>query len=275
MNTLKILSTYWQFNFPALLISVLFVIFHFRTNGNRFNRKSILFMGGIAVFLFSTFSPVSYMAEHYFFSAHMIKHIIILLVVPPMLLSSTDKNFLEKLVKIDGFKKAGKFLFHPVTAWLAGVGSMWIWHIPSFYNEMEKSPILQLLQMISLIVLGLIFIWPVFSPVEFKKLRPLQSSLYLFTACVGCTVLGIFITFAPPGIYTSYYAGSNTELINFIRNYCGITPRIDQQMGGLIMWIPACFVYLTNIMISLSKWYGAEEHEDEVLSKIKIDNVHY
>ena len=166
-------------------------------------------------------------------------------------------------------KKAGRVVFHPIIAWLAGVGSMWIWHIPALYIELEKSPLLQLIQMLSLIILGLIFIWPVFTPVEYKKLQPLQSSLYLFTACVGCTVLGIFITFAPAGLYTSYYAGSNGTIINFIRSDWGITRKIDQQMGG-IMWVPACFVYLTNIMISLSKWYKTENAYDDEFHKVHI-----
>ena len=68
-------------------------------------------------------------------------------------------------------------------------------------------------------------------------------------------------------MYTSYYYGSNKVILNMIQNNWGITPEIDQQMGGLIMWVPACIVYLTNILISLSKWYKIQEVEnsDEII----------
>ena len=116
-------------------------------------------------------------------------------------------------------------------------------------------------QMLSLLVLGAFFIWPVFTPVKWKKLNALQSSLYLFTACVGCTVLGIFITFAPQDLYTTYLNGSDPAILSLIRDNWGITPDVDQQMGGLIMWVPACFVYLSYILISLSKWFTSTEQE--------------
>jgi putative membrane protein len=121
--------------------------------------------------------------------------------------------------------------------------------------------------MLSLIVLGIIFIWPVFTPISLKKMEPLQSALYLFSACVGCTVLGIFITFAPLGLYTVYYTGSNASVLNLIQNNWGINSEVDQQMAGLIMWVPACFVYLTNIMIKLFKWYKSSEMDssDKIL----------
>ncbi len=50
--------------------------------------------------------------------------------------------------------------------------------------------------------------------------------------------------------------------LNVIINNWGITPEVDQEMAGLIMWVPACIVYLTNILISLAKWYKAPEVEN-------------
>lgn len=261
MTTLNLFTSYWHWNFPALIIAVFLAAFHFITNGKKFNKRSYLFMGGILLFLFTTFSPIDFLAQYYLFSAHMVKHIIILLIVPPMLLSSTDAKYLKKVVNNKHFKQIGKYIFHPIIAWVMGVGSMWLWHIPSLFALLESSPVLQIFQMISLLILGLIFIWPVFNPAGYKKLQPLQSSLYLFTACVGCTVLGIFMTFAPAGIYTPYYVGSNASVLYLIKSKWGITSAIDQQMGGLIMWVPACFVYLTNILISLTKWYQNSDNE--------------
>jgi putative membrane protein len=273
MTNLKFFFSFWHLDAPSLIIAAALVIFHYITNGYRFHKKSYLYFSGVLLFLLSTLSPLSFLAKYYLFSAHMLKHIIILLIVPPMLVSSTNPDFLRKFFKNKMPRSTGKFLFYPIVSWTLGVGSMWVWHIPSLYLEMEKSPLLQLLQMISLLILGVIFIYPVYTPISFRKLHPLQCSLYLFTACVGCTVLGILITFAPAGIYTTGTTiGNNPAVLNLIKDQWGINSSTDQQMGGLIMWVPACFVYLSNVLIIISKWYRLSEHDisiddDELLTK--------
>jgi len=118
--------------------------------------------------------------------------------------------------------------------------------------------------MVTLLICGTIFIWPVFTPIKFRKMHPLQASLYLFLSCIGCTILGILITFAPAGMFTSHMAGTNTEIISLIQNQWGITPNVDQEVGGLIMWVPACFIYVTYIMITLRRWYLVPEAEEAV-----------
>jgi len=178
-----------------------------------------------------------------------------------MLLAGTNPDYLQRLISKRTFRKIGKVLFHPVIAWILGVGSMYVWHIPSVYVAMKQSEVIMILQMVSLLLIGLVFIWPVFSPVEWMKLKPLERALYLFSACVGCTVLGIFIAFTPVDVYTAIHMAQNAAVEGLIVNNWGITPMIDQQMGGLIMWVPACLVYVTNILITLAKWYKTPETE--------------
>ncbi len=148
-----------------------------------------------------------------------------------------------------------------MVAWILGVGSMWIWHIPSLYVAMKESTFLMTLNIVSMLVFGIIFIWPVFAPVRFMKLEALQIALFLFTACVGCTVLGIYITFMPVSLYTSVLTGHNEAIMSLVRNNWGIDPVTDQKMGGLMMWVPACFIYVTNILINLSRWLRTDEVE--------------
>jgi putative membrane protein len=267
MTTLEFLFESWHWNLFAIVIAALLSLFHIVTNGYKLRNKSINFFGGIILLLLSTLSPLDYLGSNYLFSAHMVEHILLLLVIPPLLLTGTNKEFLEKFFEKDKLNKIGKVIFNPLISWFLGVGSMWFWHVPYLFRLMKLYPAVHLIQMLSLLILGIIFIWPVFTPARFKKISALQSTLYLFSACVGCTILGILITFAPPGLYTLYYTGNNSAVLSLIQNKWGISHEIDQQMGGLIMWVPACFVYLTNIMISLFNWYKEPEFEnsDEIL----------
>ena len=262
MTTLELFTSYWKLNLTAIIIAAVMVAFHYVTNGYTFKKKSRIYMGGVLLYLLVSFSPLEFLGHMYLFSAHMIVHIMLLLIIPPMLVAGTDAKFLERLVKKRWMQKISPVLFNPVVTWALGVGAMWFWHIPSLFNAMKHNHWLMVIHVVSLLVIGLIFIWPVFTPVKWYKLSPLQSALYLFTACVGCTVLGILITFMPAGVFTAYLVGRDPAILNLVQNQWGISAAIDQQMGGLIMWIPACFVYLTNIMISISKWYRTADAED-------------
>ncbi len=248
MTIENLFTGFWQFNIPAAVIIAALSIFHFITNGYRLTGKSLNFISGLFLFLILTFSPLEFFGHYYLFSAHMIQHILLLLVIPPLLLTGTDKEYLERIFSKPKVHRKTRFLFYPVTAWIIGVGSMWIWHAPLLFMAMMHSHAVHIIEMLSLLTAGLIFSWPVFSPPGLRRLDPLQSSLFLFTACIGCTVLGIFITFAPSGFFSSYMTGSNPVILNFLHSNVGLTPEADQEAAGLIMWVPACLIYLTIIM---------------------------
>lgn len=267
-----ILLKYWSFNIPAAIIIAGLVTFHFVTNRYRLTKKSINFFIGIFLFFLLTFSPIEFIGHYYLFSVHMIQHILLLLVIPPLLMTGTNKEFFQRLIDKPGFRKFGNFFFHPIAAWLVGVSSMWVWHAPLLFMAMMHSQAVHIIEMLSLLTAGLIFAWPVFTPVRFKKLNPLSGSLFLFTACIGCTILGIFITFAPAGFYSTYMTGSDQAILNFFQFNMGITPDVDQEAAGLIMWVPACLIYLTIIMILIARWYSKPEREREEL--LESDRFH-
>ena len=257
MKTIDLIINAWHPDFTALIVAALLLVFHYLSNGRKLTRNSPYFLCGIALLLLVTQSPVEYLGHGYLFSAHMLEHVTVLLIVPPMLLAGTDGQYLSKIMNNPFIEKAGNLLFNPLITWTLGVGSMWFWHIPQLIIAMKHSPLLVTVHFLSLLVFGIIFIWPVYAPVKFGKLLPLQCALYLFSACVGCTTLGIFITFGPEGLYTSQLMGHEASVLNLIRSGWGISPVIDQKIGGLIMWVPACIVYVTNTMITLGKWISA------------------
>ncbi|MCB0807126.1 MAG: cytochrome c oxidase assembly protein [Bacteroidales bacterium] len=223
-------------------------------------QKNLLFYAGVFLFLLVTVTPLAYVAHGYLFSIHMIEHIVILLIVPPLLISGINPGVLEKLRK-STFHKVGNFLFAAPVAWILGMGAMYFWHIPSIFGAMKMSMGLHALHLITLLTIGLIFIWPVHAPIHWRKLAPLQSILYLFIACTGCTVLGIMITFAPESVYIPYMPGHEAAIWSLFRNSEGITAAIDQQAAGLIMWVPACIVYVTNILVILAGYFTQPDHE--------------
>jgi cytochrome c oxidase assembly factor CtaG len=224
-------------------------------------------------------SPLHFLGENYLFSAHMLSHVLILLIAGPLIVASIPKEtrFQKQLLFFS--KKISKT---PIVPWLCGVVMMWFWHIPSIFNRLfQMNQIggfhfmsgLMYLHFISLLIAGMIFSWPIINPYKTYKLGALAAVLYLSTACVFCSLLGLIITFSHPGTYTHYInISDNFGFLPMIRNNWQISEAVDQQMAGLIMWVPCCFIYLSASMVLLIKWFGSD-YGNVAKEKIRLDGL--
>ena len=260
MEILQLFNTGWSFEPWALVFASILLGAYILGAGTKLNRHSVLYALGVLVVLFAIVSPLDFLGRHYLFSAHMIQHILLLLIAPLLLLLGIPKATAEKLLKIGPIAAIMRVLGNPVVAWFLGVGAMWAWHMPAIHNMAINNNSLYIAQLISFVLIGMIFWWPVFTPLERTRLNPLTGTLYLASACFGCSVLGMLITFAGAGLYTAYINPADTAgLLALIRNDLCITPGVDQQIGGLTMWVPGCLIYLSASMITLAQWYAAPD----------------
>ncbi len=269
MNIWQVLSSTWNME-PWVLISALFLLIGYGiATGFKFTKLSALFVSGIALYVFALVSPLDYLGRTYLFSAHMIQHILLLLIVPLLLLLAIPEKLAKKALSVEPFGSIMKVLGHPLIAWFLGVGAMWVWHLPSLHDMVLANDNLYIAQQISFVLIGMIFWWPVFAPVESRRLSPLTSTLYLSSACLGCTILGMLITFAGAGLYAAYMTPVDTMgILPLLRGELCLTPGVDQQIGGLTMWVPGCLIYLTASMVTLARWYSTEENYE-------ISTTHY
>jgi cytochrome c oxidase assembly factor CtaG len=122
----------------------------------------------------------------------------------------------------------------------------------------------QAVQTASLVVLGVAFWRPILSPRAADLMPPLSGVMYLFTACVACTVLGIVVTFSPVEVCTAYMHPTDAlGVLPLLREQWGMTCKADQEIGGLLMWVPACLVYAGAILGTLGRYYAGERAELE------------
>jgi len=208
------------------------------------------FLAGVVLLLLDLVSPIDTLADGYLFSAHIVQHFLLALVIPPLMLLGTPRWLAEAALQRPWIVKMERVLCQPSVAWLLGVGSMLGWHIPLLFNAALASEALHIFQHLSFLVTGMIFWWPVLGPLEERHLPPLAGVSYLFSACLCCSLLGAFLTFGPVGLYPAY--------LNPPARIWGLDPRSDQQLGGMLMWVPGCFVYLSGILNIMLRWYAAE-----------------
>lgn len=209
------------------------------------------FAGALALVLFTLLSPLNTLATGVLFSAHMAQHILLLLVVPALLLASLPRD----LGRAPG-PLARRWL--PVLGWAGGVGSMWFWHVPELCDAAATNGAVHTVQTLSLLALGTTFWWPVFAPRRAHRLAPGPGIAYLFTACLACTALGIILTLTPvqvcPVFRAPLAAGAAWAALRDT-----ITADRDQQIGGLLMWVPMCLVYVAAIIIELFRWFEGRD----------------
>ena len=256
---MRSLFSYWHFEpivilfLSALCITYLYAV-HFKLT-----KQSLCFFSGVALIIVCVASPLHFLGENYLFSAHMVSHVLLLLIAAPLIVAGIPKeNRFKKYLLFLSTKRMNIFFL----CWFTGVGVMWLWHIPVIFNHATSGHGMALMdfQWLSLLVGGIIFCWPVINPYQEYRIPPLSAVLYLSTACIFCTILGLMITFAPLGTYTHYANIARADsFVYLIRDQWKISAGIDQQAAGLIMWVPCCFIYLTASMAILINWFDRKE----------------
>lgn len=228
----------------ALAIGYLAII-GTRGLGTRGFSRAPYFLTGVVLLLLDLVSPIDTLADSSLFSAHVLQHFILALVVPPLFLLGTPP------FELGIFTRSERAIGHPPASWLLGVGTMLAWHIPVLFNAALANDGLHVFQHLSFLITGVIFWWPILTPLQDRRLAALPAVSYLFSACLCCSLLGAFLTFGPVGLYPAY-------LNPPVPNPFGLDLKSDQQLGGLLMWVPGCFVYLSAILSTVLRWYAQE-----------------
>ncbi|MBK0381540.1 cytochrome c oxidase assembly protein [Pedobacter sp. SD-b] len=252
----------WKFNLGASLLFILLITFYFYLTKGKLKMGAAFYFFGCFLMLVLSLSPLHFIGMHYLLSAYMVMHILLLLICGPFILMGIPKETPNTSIK-----KTSVFFFnYPWMGWLAGIGLMWFWHIPKIFDAaFPKSQSLfgfyplAFLHMLTLLLAGIFFAWPILGPHKELRAHPLVGLVYLASACVGCSILGLFLTFAPPTLYHHYFMADTFGFASTIKHNWGIDRAMDQQMAGLMMWVPCCFIYLSGCMMLFFKYINAKE----------------
>jgi len=195
------------------------------------------------------------------FSAHMTQHEVLMLVSAPLLvLGRPIVPFLHALPltwarRATGLSRSNlwqaiwRFLTIPFIAWLLHAIVLWVWHIPSLFDATLQSQSIHAIQHISFLFSALLFWWALFRAKN-SAFNYGLGVLYLFTTALHSGLLGALLTFAPTSWYPAY--------ANLTESW-GLTPLQDQQLGGLIMWIPSGVVYIVAGLAVFAAWLSESE----------------
>ena len=248
---------------PLLLAAVLYSVgawrLYRRSRGGRRVRtaQSLAFAAGWVALALALLSPLDTLSGE-LFAVHMLQHETLMLIAAPLLVlgrplpiflwafSARVRLALGHATQIRGVSRLWQGLTRPITAWALHALALWAWHAPRVFeaalinrgiHDFQRA----LLSRHRAVVL-------VRDPARARSRQPGVAVLYLFTTTIHTSVLGALITF---GSHPWYAAYRDTALL------WGLTPLEDQQLGGLIMWVPGSLVYVAVALVLLARWINA------------------
>lgn len=217
------------------------------------SRQVATFTAGMMVVFFALTSPLHILSERFLFSMHMVQHVLLTLIAPPLLVLGTPAWLIRPMLRPNWAFRAARLLTHPIAAIALFNIIFSIWHIPALYNSSLNSEAFHALEHIMMVATAMLMWWPLASNMpELPRLNyPLQLG-YLFALSVAQIIVFAIITFAEEPIYEFY--------VNAPRIW-GLSPLLDQQLGGIIMKVGSGIYFLTLLIIIFFKWFNQEEAE--------------
>ena len=211
----------------------------------------ICFWLGILVIFLALASPIDEIGDRYLFSMHMVQHLLLTMIGPPLLLLGTPEILLKPIIRNRFVFPVARALTLPLVAFFLFNADFWLWHAPSLYNATLTNQNLHILEHMTFIILAVIYWWPMFSPMpeDLPRLSLGGQVLYLFLGGMPIVALGAGLTFAAP-LYAPYIHATRVW---------GLSPATDQQLGGLIMWVPGNIIYIIVASILFIRWMQQQE----------------
>jgi putative membrane protein len=209
------------------------------------------FGAGLLVLLGSLNGPVHDLSDYYLFSAHMVQHLLLVFVVPPLLLAGTPGWLLAPLFAHPPVRATMRFLTRPLVAGLFFIAMMVLWHLVPLYDLMMRNHGVHIATHLLYIVAATLMWWPVLSPSpEVPRLSPGLQMLYLFLIGIPMQAVAAPISLADTVLYHWYAEAPRTW---------GLTALEDQQLGGLLMWVPGGLYLGLAIGVIFFRWAASEK----------------
>jgi putative membrane protein len=211
------------------------------------------FVSGLCSAWTAVGSPLAAL-DHELLTVHMLQHILLMTVAPPLILLGAPalpflhglpQNFvrgsLGTFLRWQPVQRLGHILTNPAVCWLAAMGALVGWHVPSVFQLALRSEWWHRVEHADFFVTGLLFWWPVVQPWPSLPRWPRwRIPLYLFLATLPCDLLSAFLTFCDRVVYSSY--------LNAPHRF-HLAPLQDQECAGAVMWVSATFIYLIPAVI--------------------------
>ena len=221
-------------------------------------RQVATFTLGVLVIFVSLLSPLHELSDQYLFSAHMLQHVLLTLLAPPLLILGTPDWLLRPLLRPNAIFRIARIATHPVLAFFAFNIVFSMWHLPVLYGISLTHHSVHIVEHLMFMAAAMLLWWPLTSNMpELPRLSyPLQMG-YLILLSIAQILVFAPIVFSTVPIYQWYVDAPRVW---------ALSPVTDQQIGAIIMKIGSGAIFLTLIIVIFFRWYHQEEGDTSALA---------
>lgn len=255
----------WSWELSVTIPLFLFIVWYLVGSVRRgkqpgLARQHLAFAAGWSSLSLALVSPLHRLGD-VLFSAHMLQHEFLLLIAAPLFAAShvgvtllyafrraSRQPIGAAIARIERIPLLSSVL-SPLGAFLLHAAALWVWHIPYLYQATLNSDLVHALQHLSFLLSGILF-WSALYGAGCSRMTYGSGVFYVFGTATHCGALGALLTFSRVAWYPVY--DDRTQIWR-------LTPLEDQQLGGLLMWVPSSVVFIAIGIWLFARWLAASE----------------
>jgi cytochrome c oxidase assembly factor CtaG len=218
-------------------------------------RKHSLYLGlGLLTLWVALETPIDTISDHYLDSVHMLQHVLLGFIAPPLMLLGLSPQMVGRLVRLPGVRA----ITEPVPAQVIAGVVMIAWHLPPLYNTTLYSEDLHIVEHLTFIAAGVVLYWPILEATSAHarwQMSPGVKLLYLLVATLPQDGVALALIFSRVPFY-DYYAHAP-------RLIASLTPVIDQTVAGAVLMVLGKATFAVAAMAVFFRWFGEEHRSDD------------
>ena len=218
-------------------------------------RKHTLYLlAGLVTIWVALETPIDTISDHYLDSVHMLQHVLLGFVAPPLMLLSLSPGMVARIVRIPGVGP----LTEPVPAQVIAAAVMVAWHLPPLYDATLRSEELHVVEHVTFIGAGLALFWPVIEATSAQARWRMSAGarlVYLLLATLPQDGVALALIFSRVPFYELY-----THAPRLIG---GFTVVIDQTIAGAVLMIFGKVTMAVAALTIFFRWFGGEHRSDQ------------
>jgi putative membrane protein len=219
-------------------------------------RKHTLYFGlGLVTLWLALETPIDTISDRYLDSVHMLQHVLLAFVAPPLMLLGLSSQMVERVVRAPGVRA----ITEPVPALVIAGLVMVVWHFPPLYDATLYSGSLHVLEHVMFIVAGLLMYWPMLESTSAHarwQMSPGAKLLYMLVATLPQDGVALALIFSRVPFY-EYYTHAPRLVSSF-------TPLIDQTLAGAVLMILGKATLAIAAIAVFVRWFGSEQRADQI-----------
>jgi len=219
-----------------------------------FKRKHSLYFGlGLFAIWVALESPIDTIADNYLDSVHMLQHVLLGFVAPPLMLLGLSRGMVARVVRVPGVRA----LTEPIPAQLIAGAVMIGWHVPVLYDATLYSEPLHVTEHVMFVAAGLLLYWPMLEATSAYarwRMSPVAKLIYMLAATLPQDGVALALIFSRVPFYEYY--------VHAPRLVGSLTPVVDQTVAGAVLMIFGKATIGIAALAVFFRWFGSEQAAD-------------